>query len=75
MLCIVVGAHWSAHDDDRVDGDRDIGDRLAFIELDTRDRHALGAQDILEDARWLAGNVLQYEHAWPLGCTAHAMRR
>ena len=60
-VVLVVDAHGPAHRDDRVPGT--AGQRLALVELDPHELVPALAQDVLEDPRRLARDVLQDEDA------------
>ena len=57
---ILVRPHRSAHGDDEIEA-APIGQRLTRLDLDPRDPRAALDEHVLDDARRLAGLVLQYE--------------
>ena len=58
QLGVVVGGHRPAHRDDRVEPSP-VGERFALVELDAMELRTAFAQHVLEDARRLAGDVLE----------------
>jgi len=60
LVGLVVDGHRAAHGDDRVEL-APVGERLALVELDPMEVRAALVEDVLEDARRLAGDVLEHE--------------